>query len=233
MLQSLNNLCGPSLVSLQFIHIPHTRSLRPGLSIPCVSDQWRGEGSPPQGADNTAPHAGQDTVGLFFCKGPLLAHPSWGHPGPSEATLQICAPATAYCSAWGHSSSHTGLCVCLCWTSWCSWQPISPGPLSGSLTISCTELSLSAPDSFATSPGYDSSLTQFWAATFLPVLFLFKAVLPRLANLGKDAFAWHSDTWSLSGLCWLHSWGESPKAGQGSMVPLQRRRAEHTAHSLV
>lgn len=38
-------------------HSFHTRSLRSGLSISCVSDQWRREGSPPQLADSTPPLA--------------------------------------------------------------------------------------------------------------------------------------------------------------------------------
>ena len=49
MLQSFHHLCGPSLYSLQSVHVSHTGKPRTGHSTPGVASplQSRGEGSPP------------------------------------------------------------------------------------------------------------------------------------------------------------------------------------------
>ncbi|KAK4828308.1 hypothetical protein QYF61_025320 [Mycteria americana] len=77
MLQSINHLHGPSLDSLQYVHV----SLVLGSSA--LDTVFQGKVHLPQPAGNTPPDAAQDTISLLCCKGTLLAHVQLGvHQDP-------------------------------------------------------------------------------------------------------------------------------------------------------
>lgn len=54
---------------------------------------------------------------------------NWCPPGPLGPSLQSCFPAgwtPAHTGACSYSCPRVGFCIFLCWTSWDSWQTISP-----------------------------------------------------------------------------------------------------------
>jgi len=130
--QSLNHLSGPSLDSLQKLHV----SL--GLGSPeldMVLQRWpqqcwvKGKDPFPQPAGNTPPSLVQDTINHLRLKGTLLASVQCDvHWNPQDlfykAAFQLvdCQHNT---DAWGCSSSYTGLFTSLCWTVQHSCQLIS------------------------------------------------------------------------------------------------------------
>ena len=100
MLQSLHHLCGPSLDSLQYVHLSPvlgTPALDPALQLWPHQCGVEGKDHLPRPAGNTPPDADQDPIDLLCSKGTMLSHLQLGvHQDPQvlscQAAFQLGGP---------------------------------------------------------------------------------------------------------------------------------------------